>query len=116
VNARLALGRATFRPGETAYVQLRNVGTVGVSVPQVIPVQRWEGGRWLAVPRGPSITERPPWWLGTGEAAPCSRFRIPLDAESGRYRFATSARVLGSRDRRVLRAPFRITGRSPAAP
>jgi hypothetical protein len=115
VGVRLVLPRLSFRPGEVVYAQARNFGTEGVSVPGVLPVQRWTGSAWSAVERpSSSITERVPWWLGSGEAAPCSRFAVPPDADPGRYRFRASVRILGGKRRRLLTSEFRVSGAAAA--
>lgn len=108
----LVSARPRVQPGELAYVQARNAGTAGVVVPQRIPVQRWTGETWETLSAGASITDRTGWWLGIGEAAPCSSFPIPTDASPGHYRFATTARVRGARERRVLTADFEVVAPS----
>jgi hypothetical protein len=114
VGVRLAVGRSTFHPGETVYVQARNFGTEDVLVAARIPVERKVGSEWVTVPQPPStsITQRSNWWLGIGEAAPCSKFRIPLDALPGAYRFAARAQVFGSRSHRTLTAAFGVNDAS----
>lgn len=110
-GARLVIGRGLYRPGETVFVQPRNYGTVNLTVPKRLPVERQAGASWVAVPESStSITEQVPWLLGIGEAPPCSRFHIPTEAEPGRYRFRVKVRVAGAQHPRVLEAAFRVAG------
>lgn len=114
----LVAGPEVVVPGGTAFAQVRNAGTLGAIVPFRVPVERWTGSEWVEVePAGvPDITEQDSWWVGLGEAAPCSRFQLAPDAPPGRYRFAATGLVEVTREKFPLRASFTVSGAPLPAP
>jgi hypothetical protein len=111
VKLRLAINESTFRPGETAYARVLNLGTVAVALRPGLPVEQAVGAEWVRLPQPPVPAEEVEefrWTLIGGEASPCVAFPIPPDAVPGPFRFTSSALVFGKVHRRTLTAAFRV--------
>jgi hypothetical protein len=112
VKMDLRLSAAEFHPGETAYARVADLGTNGMNVPFRYSVERLEGTAWVSagvtVTPGDALSPEEGWWMQGGEAAPCTEYAIPLDAEAGRYRMSTSVQPFGSRRHRLLTAGFSV--------
>jgi hypothetical protein len=112
-HARIAVNRRTFRPGQTAYARVENPGTEGVFFGVDYDVQRFESGRWVHDPAGPSGG----WILigltmGGGGSGWCMQFHIPTLADAGWYRFIKDlAPASRFRHEHLYTAAFRVTGR-----
>lgn len=86
-SARLALNSNSYRPGQTVFARVENLGTelVGYGVPYAI--ERLSGSTWSKAPESP----RGPWILplllsNPGMSGRCNGFWIPPDMPAGRYR------------------------------
>lgn len=111
-HARIAVNHPTFRPGQTAYARVENPGTEGIFFGVDYDVQRFDSGRWVHDPAGPSGG----WILigltmGSGGSGWCMRFHVPANAEPGWYRFVKDlAPASRFRHERMYTAAFRVTG------
>jgi hypothetical protein len=112
VEMDLRLSSAEFHPGETAYARVADLGTNGMNVPFRYAVERLDGVAWVSagqtVTPGDALSPKENWWMQGGEAAPCTEYAIPLNAEAGRYRMSTSIQPFGSRRHRLLTAGFSV--------
>lgn len=112
VRMRIATNRDTVRRGQKVFARVENPGTVWAFFGLSYGVQRLDGGRWLDQPLGgggvwPAIGLLMP----SGGSGWCMRYRVPMDASPGRYRFVKmlEPQVRGARDRRFT-AGFRVVG------
>jgi hypothetical protein len=111
-HARIAVNRPAFRPGQTAYARVENPGTEGIFFGLDYDVQRFDSGRWVHYPSGPSGG----WLLiglsmGSGGSGWCMRFHVPATAEPGWYRFIKDlAPASRFRHEHMYTAAFRVTG------
>lgn len=112
VKMDLRLSAAEFHPGETAYARVEDLGTTGMNVPFRYAVERLAGTVWVGVGEattpGDALSPEENWWIQGGEAAPCTEFPIPANAESGRYRVSASVQPFGSRRHPRLSATFSL--------
>lgn len=115
VKLRLAINRDAFKPGETAYARVLNLGTVPVALRPGFVVNREENGGWarvLALPASEQSIDDFRWTLAGGQASPCVAFPIPADAAAGAYRFVSSTLVYGKVRRQTLSEGFEISATS----
>jgi hypothetical protein len=110
VKVDLRLSAAKFHPGETAFARVADLGTTGMNVPFRYAVERFNETGWVSAGEtatpGDALSPDENWWMQGGEAAPCTAYAIPLDAEAGRYRMSASVQPFGSRRHRSLTASF----------
>lgn len=112
VKMDLRLSLTGFRPGETVYARVANLGTNGMNVPFRYAVERLTGTAWVGAgvttTPGDALSPGESWWMQGGELVPCAEYAIPPDAEPGRYRVRTSVQPFGSRRHPVLSAGFSV--------
>jgi hypothetical protein len=112
VKMDLRLSAAEFRPGETAYARVADLGTTGMNVPFRYAVERLDGTEWVNTGAtktpGDALSPDESWWMQGGEAAACTEYAIPPDAKAGHYRISTTVQPFGSRRHRLLTAGFSI--------
>lgn len=111
-HVRLALPRQLFAPGETAFARVENRGTEWASFGLAYAVQKFEEGTWRRYPeRSTKFWPLVGLNMPGGESGWCMRFRIPADAEAGKYRFVKEIAPMDSNThRRFYTAVFRVTG------
>jgi len=111
----IAVHRSLLRPGGLALARVENRGTLWASFGLPYSVQRYEGGAWTGVPlfvRRPGEPQAAWPLVGIsmhgGQTGWCMAYRIPADAEPGRYRFVKSIGRDLSGDGRFYTAGFRV--------
>lgn len=87
-DRRLALNATAYRPGETVFGRVENLGTMTTAYGFHYAIERLDGSQWSLAPESPSgailaITFSPPG--GTG---PCLPFPIPASMPAGHYRMS----------------------------
>lgn len=87
-ETRLGLNAASYRPGQTVFGRVENLGTGSVFFGASYSIQRREGSRWVRVPESPRRFIKPLYSLGAGAAGRCHDFWIPPTMSPGRYRMA----------------------------
>ncbi len=114
VGLDLALSRSTAFPGEEVLARVRNVGTDTALFPNDVDlrVEYDKDGSWVGIPtpKADGAVIGISRFLYGGEATPCSSFRIPEEAEPGRYRFSVMARPFGGLPSRLLVGEFSVPG------
>lgn len=85
-ESRLGLNAATYRPEQTVFGRVENLGTGSVSYGAEYAIQRREGSRWVRAPESPRRFIKPLYILGAGLAGRCHSFWIPPTMAPGRYR------------------------------
>lgn len=113
----IAIHRKILRPGGLALARVENRGTVWSSFGLPYSVQRYEEGSWTGVPLFVQKPGEPQlvWpligiFMEGGQTGWCMSYRVPADAEPGRYRFVKSiGRDL--RGGRRYTAEFRVARR-----
>ncbi len=107
-HVRLAMRRPVVRPGGAAYARIENRGSVIVDFGVGYSVQRLDQGRWRPAPGGPRGGEiLIAFRLEGGKHGWCSRYRVPRNAEPGRYRFVKYMETMTGTERRYV-AFFRV--------
>jgi hypothetical protein len=85
-DTRLGLNAASYRPEQTVFAKVENLGTGSVSFGAEYRIQRREGSRWVRAPESPRRFIKPLYRLGAGVAGRCHEFWIPPTMPPGRYR------------------------------
>jgi Big-like domain-containing protein len=104
--ARLSLNAATYRPENTVFFRVENLGTLSVAYGVPYSIERLEPGGWIEAPESPDG----PWILPIlmslpGFSGPCAGFWIPPTMPAGHYRVV---KPIGIRDETNLTAEFDI--------
>jgi hypothetical protein len=86
-SARLALNASSYRPGQTVFMRVENLGTGSVTYGVPYSIEQLQGTTWSLAPQSP----RGPWILpllysAPGKSGRCGEFRIPSDMPAGHYR------------------------------
>ncbi|HEX5714289.1 MAG TPA: immunoglobulin-like domain-containing protein [Solirubrobacterales bacterium] len=86
-SARLALNGNVYRPGQTVFSRVENLGTEAVRYGVPYSIERLQVGTWEKAPEAP----RGPWimpllYSAPGRSGPCNGFAVPPTMPSGRYR------------------------------
>jgi hypothetical protein len=115
-NARFGLSAPSYRPGNTVFARVENIGSSPVSYGAAYAIERLEGAAWTKAPESP----KGPWILplyttptGTTEEG-CHSFWIPPTMPPGHYRISKEAqfpalRGPGSDEPRLIGGEFDIT-------
>lgn len=110
-NVRIAPIGRTFAPGQPALARVENPGTTWAFFGLAYAVERYAHGAWEYVPisSGEVVWPLVGLTMQGGGSGWCMRYRIPADAEPGRYRFVKSIAPWGrERNGQVYTANFRV--------
>jgi Big-like domain-containing protein len=112
-TARLGLSAPTYRPGETVFARVENLGSSPVTYGAPYAIERLDAAGWARAPEsppGPWIL--PLYWTPGGMTENgCQGFWIPPTMPPGRYRISKEAkfpalRQPGSAESRLLTGEF----------
>ena len=92
VNVRVGTKRKSYRPGETVYARVENLGTEEIRFGAPYAVEHLTEVGWVRV--GPKTRGWPRWLAGlyAGGAGKCMDFRIPETFAPGLYRIVKSVK------------------------
>lgn len=111
-DTRLGLNAASYRPEQTAFGRVENLGTGSVSFGAEYAIQRREGSRWVNAPESPRYFIKPLYILGAGLAGHCHSFWIPPTVAPGHYRMTKGVALAGDFapgvDSAILTAEFDV--------
>jgi hypothetical protein len=107
-HAGIAVNRGSFRPGQDAFARIENRGTEAVEFGVAYEVRRFAAGHW-----GRNLLSNRAWpavliGMGGGGSGWCMRYRIPPDAEPGRYRFVKGLGAADGKHGGARTAVFRV--------
>lgn len=88
-DLRLGLNAGSYRPEQTVFARVENLGTVRVSYGAGYAIQRFEGSAWRKAPESPGRFIKPLYNVAPGMASGrCHGFWIPPTMPPGRYRMS----------------------------
>lgn len=86
-NSRLALNASAFRPGQTIFAQLQNLGTKPLTYGYGYWIDKLTPSGWVEAPENPRMpVPAIALVLRGGQASKCESFDIPSSMPPGRYR------------------------------
>lgn len=115
-ESRLGLNTASYRPEQTVFARVENLGTESVTFGASYAIQRLEGSRWVDAPESPRRFIMPLYRLGAGTAGRCHRFWIPPTMPTGRYRMTKRIAVGGEGRSLGETEPARLTAEFDIVP
>ncbi|HEX2280291.1 MAG TPA: immunoglobulin-like domain-containing protein [Thermomicrobiales bacterium] len=95
-SIRVGTDKRGYRPGETLFARVENLGTEPVRYRKPFAIDKLVNGAWIRVGPGDEIWLRDVARLGAGQAGECMAYRIPRGFGPGNYRVAKEVETVGS--------------------
>lgn len=108
LDVRLALSDHSLSVDDRLRWRLENFGTLAVSYGLQFGIERYDGASWVDAGLAPKSFPEVGFVTGGGGASQCQAFRVPLNAQPGKYRLIKSA-AIGFLAPRDYLAEFEVT-------